>query len=153
MGERVNFKRKNNNDIPKKIKIVGIILVSILVIYIIIKSAIRAVNSIPETNIEKKEAYYKVSDYGSFEEIMQNYNCKVISKDESSGNLVAYVSFGLDLYTGDKSNERHFVQMCRVIAEFQKFKDFELIDTNKNINIAVKCEDTNIVELKINRRC
>ncbi len=84
MGERVNFKRKNNNDIPKKIKIVGIILVSILVIYIIIKSAIRAVNSIPETNIEKKEAYYKVSDYGSFEEIMQNYNCKVISKDESS---------------------------------------------------------------------
>ena len=43
--------------------------------------------------------------------------------------------------------------MCRVIAELQKFKDIELIDTNKNINIVVKCEDTNIVELKINRRC
>ena len=150
MGEKVNFNTKKNNSNRKKIKIIGIILICIFVIYFIIQGVIKAYKSLPNNNVELKKAYYNVSEYGSLEEILKNYQCKLVSKDETNGILTAYVSFNVNLYTGNTSNERHFTNLCRIIAEFQKFKNFNLIDNEKDINIEVKCSGTKIVELKIN---
>lgn len=150
MGEKVNFNSKKNKKNINKLKIIGIVLIAILIIYILVQSLIKTFKSFPKNNVELKESYYKVSDYGSLEEILKNYECKLVSKDETNGVLTAYLTFKVDLYTGNTSNERYFNDLCRVLAEYQKFKDFELIDNTKNIKISVKCEDKKIVELKIN---
>lgn len=152
MSDKVDFSKKktNNNKKNKKVKILVIAVISVLVIYILIQSIIRAYKSLPKPVPEDKKIRYSVSEYDSLEEILARFNCKLISKEETNELLKVYLSFNVGLYTNNQSNESYFLNMCKIIAEFEKFKNFQLIDTEKDINIEITCENTNIVEIKIN---
>ena len=77
---------------------------------------------------------------------MFHYNCKLLSDE----NNVIKVSFSVNLYDGETSNERYFTNICKVVASYKKYEDFELIDNSKKIDIEVKCGDNSIAEIKIN---
>lgn len=149
MGEKVNYNPDNKKN-NKKIKLSLIIIAVLIVVYIIIQSVIAAYKSIPNETQNNKASYQYVKDYNSLEEIFNHFNCRLISKEETEDILKVYVRFDVDLYTGEHSNENHFMNLCKAIAEFINFKNFELVDTAKNIDIEVICERPNIVQIKIN---
>jgi len=150
MSQKIDFSDKSKKMKKNKIKLVIIIIVVILILYILIQSIIRAYKSLPSTVQETDKFYYSVSEFGSLEEILNRYGCAYIRTDESSDIKKIYLTFDRDLYTGKQSNENHFWTMTRVIAEFENFVDFELIDESRNIDIEVLCEDTDIIQFKIN---
>ncbi len=148
MSEKVNYNARKNNN---KLKISVIVIVILIAVYIITISVINTFKSMPkEVTYDPDKTYYKVSDFNSLEEIFAHYKCKLISHEEINNVVVMKVSFDVNLYTGEHSNENHFVNLSRVIAEFLDFKNFEMIDTSKDIDIEVICEKPNIVQFKIN---
>lgn len=150
MEQKVSYNKKIKNN---KIKKTLLIILSLFVIFICIKSVKNVIKELqnekqPESN--KALVYSYVSDYNTLEELVNHYDCKFISKEESDEFIKIYLLFNIDLYTGEKSNENYFWNFARVLAEFLKYKNFELVDETKKIDIEVKCENTNIVEFKIN---
>ena len=75
------------------------------------------------------------------EQLFEDFDSKVISKNETRNALTAKVSFKFSLYTGETSNESFFDRICRTVAEFENYKNFELEDTAKDIKIEVICEN------------
>jgi hypothetical protein len=152
MGEKVNFNKNNSKFNKKKIKIAVILIIAILVVYLLVKSLISVYKSLPQdiNNNNNEIVSFKANQYGSLEDLLSSYGCILISKNETSNKLTVYLNFDVNLYTGSTSNENHFLNMCRVIAEFIDFKNFELIDNTRNIDIEVTCEDQKIVEFKVN---
>ena len=145
MGQKVSFNKKNS-----KLKIIGIIAFSLLVIAVVIVSFKRAVDGIKNDNNvtqNKSEiAGLNVNDYTSLKDLLNSYNCKLLSED---GNKIN-VSFSVNLYDGETSNERYFTNICKVVAAYKKYESFELVDSSKKIDIEVTCENDGIAEIKIN---
>ena len=144
---RINFNEKDD----KRLIALVIIIIAIAVFYII-GNIIKAKNSKPaDVQIDPNKAYYSVKDYNSLEEIFQKYGCRLISKEETEdGILKMMVSFDVGLYTGTKSNESHFTNLSRMIAEFLEYRNFEMVDETRKIDIVINCEKTNISEFIIN---
>ena len=149
MSDKVDFskKKKGNN---KKIKILGIALISVLVIYILIQSIIRAYKSMPEKVPEQSKIHYSTSQYKTLAELLKSFECELINKEEIDNILKLTVNFNMDLYTKGKSNENYFLGICNAVAEFQKYKTFQIIDKSREIDIEVICENERIVQIKIN---
>ena len=148
MGTKVNYNKKKTN----KLKIVGIAILSLIVLMALIKSVKNVKNELPSLIDSNNEAliYKKMDEIETIEDLIESYNCKFISSENVDNVEKIYLTSDVDLYTGNNSNEEHFLNICKGVAEFLKYKDFELIDKEKNIDIEVKCEKPNIVELKIN---
>lgn len=148
MGQKVNYNKSKKNNI----KIIGIVFLSLFVLVILFRTFKNLKDSLPIDleSPDKAEFYFSVKDYKTIEELIASYNCKFIRKEETSDLLKLYLQFEVDLYSGNNSNENYFLNMSKVIAEFIDYKNFELIDNNKNIDIEVKCENPNIIEYKIN---
>lgn len=149
MGQKVNFNKKKKNS---KIKYVGIGLVVVFSGVVLYRSVNNILNSpeIVQNNSNLGIISTVKSNYDSLEELFLYYDCKLINFDNSNDLKVAKVDFKYDLYTGETSNERFFVNICKDVALFVNYKNFELLDDNKNIKIECVCEGTNIVGLKIN---
>lgn len=149
MGQKINYNKKNSS----KWKIVATIILCLLAIFIVIKSLRDAVRSLKEeqSNLSQtSNIQYSVSSYDSLSSLLASRNCKLINQSAANGGIIATVNFPVDLYSGDVSNENYFLSICKLVAEFINYKNFELKDNNKNIDIEVFCEKPNIVEFKIN---
>lgn len=148
MGKKVNFNKNKSN----KLKLLGTILLLIFIIVIIILSIKRVKNGLNQidTPTANTDIGYSVGSYTSLKDLLNTYNCKLLSEDENNGVIEIKVSFSENLYDGETSNERYFNNICKVVAEYEKYENFDLIDNSKNIKIEVKCEDESIAEIKIN---
>jgi uncharacterized membrane protein YjfL (UPF0719 family) len=150
MGRKVDFRPKNNSKLKKHIKIAVIVIIAILVVYIIIKGVIGAFKSLPQNVNEESKLYFDVTKYNSIDELLSGYDAKFLRMNDSGEILKIYVTFSKNLYTGDTSNRGYFWGIAGAVAKFENFKDFELIDENRDIDIEVSCGDSSIVEFKIN---
>lgn len=150
MGQKVNYNK--NKTKTNKLKIITIVILCLFVLLILIKSFKDVKKSIDNQKNEPKATtiYTTVKDYQSLEELLASYNCNVLSKQETEDLFTIKLSFGENLYSGETSNERYFTNICKAVAEYIDYKNFRLIDEDKNIDIEVKCEKPYIVEFKIN---
>ena len=151
MGQKVNYNSKKS----KKLKKIVFIILTIILCIIVIKTLITTMNQLKEQNNPTNEnndnsIKYSVEDYSSLEALLNNYNCELKSQKKSGGTLILDVSFSVNLYDGEESNERYFDNICKAVAAYIKYENFELIDNSKKIDIEVKCEESYIVEIKIN---
>lgn len=148
MGQKVNYNKNKTN----KLKVAIIVVVSLLVIIILVKSFIDVTKSLK--NEQKpptaEVAQTTVKNYNTLEALLKGYNCNVLSKEETNDFITIKLVFGEKLYDGETSNETYFTNVCKGVAEFIKYKNFRLLDESNNIDIEVKCEKPNIVEMKIN---
>lgn len=140
-GKKVNF------------KLIAVIVVTLIILFALIQSIRKIKNGMninSQLSNDVASIYKPIDKYKTLEELISNYKCKVIKKEETEAFVKVTLSFDVDLYTGKNSNETHFLNICKAIAEFIDYKDFELLDKEKNIDIEVKCQKPNIVEFKIN---
>lgn len=150
MGVKVNYNSKNNKKLKKYIKIAGIVILGIFIIYIVIQSTIRAYRETVSQDTGTASLHYEVKDYESLKDILNAHGCSYISEDRTTELLTIYVKFDRDLYTGETSNESFFDNLIKVIADFENHCNFELIDETRGIDILVTCENSAITEIKIN---
>ncbi len=148
MGKRVDY--RNNSKLRKRIKMTLIIVGLIFIIYIIVRSIINAYDSIPIDIENTNEVHYSVKDYKNLASLLVKYKCTYLRELTQNNIKNIYVNFDRDLYTGETSNENYFIKLLQLIAEYENFNDFKIIDSNRNIEIEVLCEDTNLVQITIN---
>lgn len=152
MGQKVNY---NKNNKTNKLKIAGIAILSLLVVIVLIDS-VRRVNNSPNSNQNENSSQNIVGvgtlseKYTTLQDLLKSYNCTYEKEENTNGLRKIYLKFDVGLYTGNMSNESHFLSICKAVANFIDYKNFELIDKNKNIDIEVDCEKPNITSIKIN---
>ena len=149
MGEKVNYSKNKNNKL-KLIIIILLILVSIIILIRSIKSVRKEMIQEAQPTDSSATIYKSVKEYNTLEDLMKSFRCNVISKEETNEFVKVKLTFDVGLYTENVSNETHFLNICKAVAEFIDYKNFELIDTQKDIDIEVKCEKPNITDLIIN---
>ena len=151
MGLKLNFSKKKDN---KKIALVLKLVLGLIVAYFVAKGLKNAINEIKkdkgsDSNVVA-ELQYNIKAYNSLESLLLSHNCKFISQENYNKINKIMVSFPFNLYTDDISNEHYFYSLCKIIAEYLDFANFELIDSSKKINIKVMCVGSNIAEFKVN---
>ncbi len=87
-------------------------------------------------------------DFKTIEEAVVYTGSTFIKQD----NNRVYLNFKYPLYSNDRSNQKYYVQLISYIAKLRDYKDFFLIDEEKNINIEVDCDKSQeiIEDYKIN---
>lgn len=149
MRDQINYGQKKKMN--KKLKIVLIVMLVMILAYLIIQSIIRTYRSLaPQKSSDGKVAYHSVGSYNSLKQLLNNYGCSYISEKTVDGILIINVKFDRDLYTDKKSNEKYFTDLLKIIAEFENYKNFELIDETRNIDIKVNCQNKSITQIEIN---
>lgn len=148
MSNKVRF-NSNNKSNTNKIKLILIIIIAILVLYVIIKSAINAYKSV-DPNESNNDIQYNYQDYSSYDDIWKKYNIKYLNRKDTTDKLTLWVNFDIDLYTGETSNQTYFMNLAKSLASFIDYKNFELIDEKRNIDIEVFCEEPNIIGFVVN---
>lgn len=149
MGQRVNFNPKKHS----KIKTALIVVICIFFGIIVLKglsSAIHSIRQEQKTIVPSANLQFDIKEYTSLESLLENYNCNLISLSETSDKLIAMVKFSVGLYTNNNSNENYFLNLCKAVAEYIDYKNFELKDSTNNIDIEILCEKPYIIEFKIN---
>lgn len=147
MGERVNFNKSNRKKVNKKY--IGMILLAIIIIIFLVYGFIMAYKNVKNNNVTAT-LKFQVEDYNSLEELLYKYNCIYLRESEEDGLVKIYVNFDRNLYSNGKSNENRFMKIIKLVAEYEKFKKFELLDTSRNIDIIVDCDGKYINSISIN---
>lgn len=150
MGNKVDYRPKDRKKLIKYLKIVGIVILVLIIAYLLVQSVIRAYRSTIVPEQSTADLHYNVDEYESLEDILSSHGCVYISEFRTSELLTIYVRFDRDLYTGDTSNERFFENLINVIAEYENYRNFELVDEDRDIDIVVTCENSSIVQIQIN---
>lgn len=128
----------------KKLFIIIIILIFLLIVSGIL---LHVLNSIKQKNNKDYDMLETV------EEVLNYYDCKYISEKES--DLDNYKTdirlvFKYDLYDGDSSNEEFFSKVIKDVAKVLHYKNFRMIDDEKDIEIKVICYNYSVSEIIIN---
>ena len=116
----------------KKIKIILEILLCLIFVLLIIINLVSKKNNTKELII--------VSEIDTVQELLEYYDCKEINiKDGSIEPFEKdiYLTFGEDLWKDGNSNESYFSGIILYLTELLEYKNYRLIDTSKNIIIAV----------------
>ena len=150
MGNKVDYRPKKNKKVIKYLKIFGIVIVSLIIIYFIIQSFLRAYRATITPDSSNSNLHYNINEYDSLEELLSAYGCVYISEISTSDLIKITVKFDRDLYTNETSNENYFMAIVNVVAEYEDYKSFELVDESRNIDIVVTCENSSMVQIQIN---
>ena len=150
MGNKVDYRPKKNKKVIKYLKIFGIVIVSLIIIYFIIQSFLRAYRATISPDSSNSNLHYNINEYDSLEELLSAYGCVYISEISTSDLIKITVKFDRDLYTNETSNENYFMAIVNVVAEYEDYKSFELVDESRNIDIVVTCENSSMVQIQIN---
>ena len=151
MGQKANFNVKN-----KKIELLKKVGIAILVA-IILYATIKAIDSVKtdlknakQTNNGELASYNTESGYNSLEELLSKYNAEFVRIEETRDFTKIYLKFKYDLFTDEISNESYFNNISKSLAYFLNYRNFEMIDETKNIDIKIYCKKPNITEIVIN---
>ena len=150
MGNKVDYRPKKHKKIIKYLKIAGIVVVVLIIIYFFIQSFIRAYRTTITPDASSPNLQYDLNEYNSLEELLSAYGCVYISEISTSDLLKITVKFDRDLYTDETSNENYFMAIINVVADYENYRTFELVDESRNIDIIVTCENSSIVQIEIN---
>lgn len=150
MGNKVDYRPKNKKNITKYLKVIGIIVVIIIIAYLLIQSILRAYRSTISPDTSNANLHYDLNEYQSLEELLSAYGCTYISEVSTNELLKITVKFDRDLYTNQTSNEDYFMAIIQVVAQYENYKSFELLDESRNIDIVVTCENSSIIQIEIN---
>ena len=150
MGNKVDYRPKKNKKVIKYLKIFGIVIVSLIIIYFIIQSFLRAYRATITPDSSNSNLHYNINEYDSLEELLSAYGCVYISEISTSDLIKITVKFDRDLYTNETSNENYFMAIVNVVAKYENYKSFELVDESRNIDIVVTCENSSMVQIQIN---
>ena len=119
------LKHKLNKN--RKIIIGAIIIIVLLIVLYNILDRISKTSEVPE----------KLT-YTSIREVVEYYKCKYIKEAKSKEENIeidVVIEFDKDLYTGEESNERFFINFTQSIAKATKGKNFRIIDEKRAITI------------------
>lgn len=131
----------------KVIFITGISILFVLLLFLIL-GIVFVVNS----NSKNKNINI-TSGFNSIQEIVEHYNCNYKNdtyKENREYPTEVNLVFSKKLYENDTSNEEFFNNIIEDIADFIKYTNFKMIDTENDITIEVVCEKEKISQITIN---
>ena len=144
----------------KKKKIIKIVLIVSIVLFLII---LIIANKVAEKKIieDEKENYYankiynSIEDFKTVEEVIIYKKAKYIKEEESNVegyDVDIYTNLKYPLYTDTENNSLFYKDMIKKIAYVLQYKNFRVIDEEKNIVIAAICDASkkSIVKLYVN---
>ncbi|MGN1384484.1 MAG: hypothetical protein ACI4XD_04255 [Clostridia bacterium] len=144
----------------KKKKIIKIVLIVSIVLFLII---LIIANKVAEKKKieDEKENYYankiynSIEDFKTVEEVIIYKKAKYIKEEESNVegyDVDIYTNLKYPLYTDIENNSLFYKDMIKKIAYVLQYKNFRVIDEEKNIVIAAICDASkkSIVKLYVN---
>lgn len=144
----------------KKKKIIKIVLIVSIVLFLII---LIIANKVAEKKKieDEKENYYankiynSIEDFKTVEEVIIYKKAKYIKEEESNVegyDVDIYTNLKYPLYTDTENNSLFYKDMIKKIAYVLQYKNFRVIDEEKNIVIAAICDASkkSIVKLYVN---
>lgn len=123
----------------KKILIILIILLITLVSILLLRTLL-------EKKQEENKVYNTIEDFQKPEEVIKYLGSEFIKQEDSKAEGFTtdiYMKFKLDLYTDKTSNEEYYNQMMDMISYTLNYNSFRLIDDEKQMLIAVICDNQN----------
>ena len=90
------------------------------------------------SRMEKETEKPTVLTYSSIREVVEYFECKYISEKKSREEGIGadiFVQFNKDLYVGNNSNERFFIDFTQAIARCMKNESFRIIDEKREITV------------------
>lgn len=144
------MKKKKKSFLTKKQKAI-IIIFSIILLILFILALIPLSNKKTQTKpIDKEDLNRELTTIQEVIEYLESTYIKEEKSVETGYDLDIYVSFKYDLYENNKSNETYFKNLYEKVAIVSEFKSFRLIDEEKDITIALKCNGSKISQVLIN---
>ena len=144
----------------KKKKIIKIVLIVSIVLFLII---LIIANKVAEKKKieDEKENYYankiynSIEDFKTVEEVIIYKKAKYIKEEESNVegyDVDIYTNLKYPSYTDTENNSLFYKDMIKKIAYVLQYKNFRVIDEEKNIVIAAICDVSkkSIVKLYVN---
>ena len=115
----------------------------ILILFLILLALILCIYFIYSNFLKEKN---QMLPYGlnTLEDILEHYECKLIKKQNSEEENIdfdIYVKFGKNYYTENKSNEDYFTSLINYISENLEYKNYNLIDQEKEMIITALCDE------------
>lgn len=144
----------------KKKKIIKIVLIVSIVLFLIILIIANKVAEKKEIEDEKEnyyanKIYNSIEDFKTVEEVIIYKKAKYIKEEESNVegyDVDIYTNLKYPLYTDTENNSLFYKDMIKKIAYVLQYKNFRVIDEEKNIVIAAICDASkkSIVKLYVN---
>lgn len=145
------MKSKKRNLFTKK-QILIMIIVAILFFLLILAIALNPTGK--KVMINKEDNNTDINrELKSIEDVIKYYECEYYgtsSSREEGYDIDINVGFRYNLFEDGQSKESFFKSLYERIAMVTEFKNFRLVDQNKDITISVKCYNGKISEVLIN---
>ena len=129
-------KYKNENQIHIKRRFITAMIVLTLILGIV--SIL--LGSISQKK-QEKEVAIAAGKFNSIKDILEYYDCQYKREKKSQleeFDLDIYAVFKYDLYDGEKSNEEFYNNIINEIAKFLQYRNFRLIDNQKQEEIEIQ---------------
>lgn len=103
----------------------------------------------------KRITYDPEKPYQTVKEAVNTLGHKYIKEEKSEVeefNKDIFVTFSVDLYTNERSNQNIYYDLIYTIAKVEKYKSFRLIDTEKEIviNVLANEQEKKLIRIYIN---
>ncbi len=141
----------------KLIKILLIILAILFLIILIIANIVAEKKKIKEDEDKyyANKVYNSIEDFKTIEEVIIYKKAKYIKEEKSNVegcDVDIYANLKYPLYTDTENNSLFYKDMVRKLAYVLQYKNFRIIDEEKNIVIVAICDMSKkaIVELYVN---
>lgn len=136
-------KMKRKNVIILIILFIILFIVICFGIYIIkINKEKKHNQELTEQKKQQVEQYTKVSDFNSIEEVLLYLDSEFISQQNSEDENLDYVIKAKLKYGIDLEYKNYYEKLIEYSASAIKYKNFAIIDDEKNIEIIVLCNDS-----------
>lgn len=123
----------------KKILVLLTILIVVLITILVIRNFITQYE-------ENDKIYSKIEDFETPEDVVKYLGGEFINQEESTAEgfkLDIYLKFKVDLHTNEVSNEEYYNNVMDMISYVLDYNSFRLIDDEKEMLIAVICDNEN----------
>ena len=118
----------------------------ILITLIVLLIAILLIRTLVEKHKKDNFVYTSIEQFETPEDVIKHLGSNYIKQDESKAEGFTtdiYLKFKCDLYTGDQSNKAYYYELMDMVAYVLDYNSFRLIDDDKEMLIAVVCDNEN----------
>lgn len=121
-------------------------ILALLTILIVVLITILVIRNFITQYEENDKVYSKIEDFETPEDVIKYLGGEFINQEESTAEgvkLDIYLKFKVDLYTNEVSNEEYYNNVMDMISYVLDYNSFRLIDDEKEMLIAVICDNEN----------
>lgn len=150
------MKKINEKNKKKKIVIITIFLIFLFITIILfaelikIKKEEKHQREITEQVKQQVSQYTKVSDFKSIQEVLVYLNSEFISQQDAEEDNLDYIVKAKLKYDLKINNKNYYENLINYSASACGYKNFYIIDEEKNIQILVQCNNSKISNYYIN---